>query len=165
MFAVFRALDSLSANLLVVIDQVKTFALISWAQAVLLLAAIVPAYRLASLEGVAASRAFVSFISLIFLVGAIVRYRIVSWSMVATALIRPAIAGLIMAAFLMALRDVHGAPDTLSNIWLALTLFGKVILGAAIYATVLFAGWILSGRPDGIETIIIDKITSLFRRQ
>ena len=160
MFAVFRALDSLSGNLLVVMDRVRTFAAISWVQAVLLLIAIVPMYRLAALEGVATARAISSFVGLALFVAAISKLRIASSVEVIKVLIRPVLAGLAMTAAILAI----GSPHHFTTAQLTLTLLAKVTIGVVVYSTVLAGAWLYAGRPDGLETLLAENLSKVMRR-
>ncbi|MDE2229125.1 MAG: oligosaccharide flippase family protein [Alphaproteobacteria bacterium] len=76
----------------------------------------------------------------------------------AEALWRPFTAGASMAAFLGAFRQVVAFPPGAGGE--ALALASCVVLGAAIYTTVLFTLWATGGYPKGAEATIADFIAA-----
>ncbi len=161
-FATCRALDSLSRNLLVVLDKVRTFATISWLQALLLIAGIAPAYSAASLDGVAALRTCIAIGGLTLMTHAIVRADITSWKSVFEALLRPIIASASMVGCLVALEPMLPVvTDAMSAVAVAPILLAKVTAGALAYTVVLYFSWTVAGRPDGLEAMVWEKLASL----
>jgi hypothetical protein len=67
---------------------------------------------------------------------------------------RPLVASLVMAACVLAWD--HGGP---TGPILVLAL--KVITGAVVYTALALLFWRLAGRPDGIESLVLDGIKSL----
>lgn len=77
---------------------------------------------------------------------------------VAEALWRPFTAGTSMAAFLGAFRQMAAVAPGIGGE--ALALASCVILGAAIYTTVLFTLWAIGGYPKGAEATIAEFIAA-----
>lgn len=65
----------------------------------------------------------------------------------------------LIAATLMMLA-ISLLPVPLEDIYFSLAF--TIMLGAAVYISVLFIGWKLSGRPDGLESLVVTNI-ALFR--
>lgn len=163
-FASMRALDSLAGNLLMVLDKPKSFAAITWAQALLLALTIYPAFMIASLDGVAFLRAALSFVGLGLFIEAISRYGVARKRDVVRVLLRPLLAALLMAAVLVTVDPLVAAPETGTAIQLAIALFGKTVIGAAAYSVFLLTAWTIAGKPDGLEAMVIAKLRNIARR-
>jgi len=149
----FWALTSLSANLLIVLGHIRYITLITWVQAVLLIGAIVPTFQVADLMGVAALRAALALIGFVLVLHFVVRTDTARWEQLAVALLRPVLAS---AAMLGAVYAVDTALDPGRDALTALAL--KVPAGAIAYCAVLLGTWHLSGRPEGLESVLIGKL-------
>ena len=68
---------------------------------------------------------------------------------------RPLIGSLAMALALYGLQSGMSAPP-------ALMLVLKVMLGAAVYISVVLALWLLAGKPAGAETYLLGKLKIRF---
>jgi hypothetical protein len=68
---------------------------------------------------------------------------------------RPAVGVAVMACVLAAL----GQSAVLAGVLLPLRLMMEVLLGAVVYAFTLWALWQLAGRPDGVESFVLDWLT------
>jgi lipopolysaccharide exporter len=69
---------------------------------------------------------------------------------------RPCAASALMSLILVALPMPGGLPAVFQ-------LFIKVMLGASSFAAALLALWVLSGRPGGAESYLLDKSKAWFR--
>ena len=156
-YAMFTSLYQTSIDLLTVSGNVKYTAYIFWIQALVLLAALYPAFNLLGLEGVAYLRAFIGLI-MFFVVSQIVVHKCqVSFSQIVIAVWRPVVAGVVMYIVLL----------NISSLWLLenwLVLIIKIILGAILYISLTLLLWLFAGKPESGEKTILDyvikKITS-----
>ncbi|MDA0338771.1 MAG: hypothetical protein O2910_02860 [Proteobacteria bacterium] len=75
---------------------------------------------------------------------------------VALALVRPVFAALVMAGVLLAsYRILERSPF--------LSIAIRVLVGAFVFAIVAFAIWAASGRPDGAESEVYDRLMQGWR--
>jgi O-antigen/teichoic acid export membrane protein len=157
-FATFRALESLTANLLVVVDKVSSLAATSWLQALLLTAAIYPAFDAGDLQGVALARALATVVGLIILVRVVVRCGISTWLPILRAVQRPLIAVGVMTTILVAYSNFTGDLQSKSSLELAAVLIAKLLLGTLSYTLVLWCLWRLAGSPSGLEAQVYETL-------
>ena len=164
MFATFRALDSLSGNLLMVIDKVRSFSTITWIQAAIIVAGIASAFEHGGLEGVALLKALGSLVGLVLLTRVIVRQNIVAWTDVFKVLLGPTVAGLAMLAAILGLTALLPGTATASALQTALNLLAKVFTGGVVYLILVWTIWILRDKPDGLEALLIGKLRKIVRK-
>lgn len=164
-YATLRALDSLPGNLLVVMGKVRSCTLIAWFQAILLVAMIVPAFEIGAVTWVVLCRTLVSVIGFALLLQAIRRTRLLGWQHILAAFYRPAIACAAMIATLLLLDAWLLGERGSESIHIGIGLLLKVAIGGTVYASVLAALWFLAGRPDGIESVVLEKSQQLVLRR
>ena len=144
----FAVLYSTSVNFLIITGNVKYTAYIFWVQALVTIASLYPAYRLAGLEGVAYSRAFIGLI-MFFVVGLLVAQKSqVIFRLIVIVVWRPVVAGVMMYILLINISS----PWLLEN-WLVLII--KIILGAALYISFILILWWLAGKPESGEKTLL----------
>jgi len=150
-YAMFFSLYRTSINFLTITGNVKYTAYIFWVQALVTIAVLYPAYRLAGLEGVAYSRAFIGFI-MFFVVSLLVAQKCrVAFGEIVIAVWRPVMAGVMMYTALI----------NISSLWLLenwLVLIIKIILGVVLYVSLTLTLWWLSGKPESGEKMLLDSM-------
>jgi len=147
-YAMFAVLYSTSVHFLTITGNVKYTAYIFWVQALVTIAALYPAYRLAGLEGVAYSRAFIGLI-MFFVVSLLVAQKSqVTFRQIVIVVWRPVVAGVMMYILLINVSS----PWLLEN-WLVLII--KIILGAALYVSFILILWWLAGKPESGEKTLL----------
>lgn len=158
-FATFGAINSISGNLLVVLGYIRHITLIMWLQAALLVVAIVPVFGAASLVGVAMLRASLSLLGLSLVLHSVVRVSRVRLLDLARALVRPAVAAAAMICCLFLTNTVItiGTTPTISQLTISLVV--NVLAASVVYMGTLITIWHIAGRPDGIESLVISKLS------
>jgi O-antigen/teichoic acid export membrane protein len=150
-FAMFTSLYQTSIDLLTVSGNVKYTAYTFWAQALITIVSLYPAFILLGLEGVAYCRALIGFI-MFFVVSRLVVLRCqVAFRQIVAATWRPVVAGGVMYIVLV----------NISGLWLLenwLILIIKIILGAIIYVSLMLILWWLAGRPESGEKSLLDSV-------
>jgi len=147
-YAMFTSLYTTSGTFLTITGNVKYTAYIFWIQALVTIAALYPAYRLAGLEGVAYSRAFIGFI-MFFVVSLFVAQKCrVAFRQIVFVVWRPVVAGVVMYIVLI----------NISSLWLLenwLVLIIKIILGVILYISFTLILWWLAGKPESTEKTLL----------
>ncbi len=159
-FATFRALDSLTGNLLMVLDRVRQFSIIAWVQAAVVGIGIIPAANTLGLEGVALLKALGSLVGLGLLTAVVASAAIASWKDVLLVLTPPAIAGAVMTVVVILISYLAPANGDMPTLALAAGLAAKAGAGAITYAVVIAVLWFVRGKPDGLEA----KLMSILRK-
>jgi O-antigen/teichoic acid export membrane protein len=148
-YAMFTSLYTTSGDFLTITGNVKYTAYIFWVQALVTIAALYPAYRLAGLEGVAYSRAFIGLI-MFFVVSLLVAQKCqFAFRQIVIVVWRPVVAGVIMYIVLI----------NISSLWLLenwLVLIIKIILGVVLYISLTLILWWLAGKPESSEKTFSD---------
>lgn len=148
---------SIAQNVLVVLGQVKVNAMLSWIQAVVVLACIFPVYRWAGLEGLAWMFNLCSFLVALALAGILRAQKIIyGWTLL-LGVLRVAIAVLIMYFGVLAL-----APFLPANLLVAMLV--KALAGGLLYGAAISALWLLSGQPDTVERVLLNMAQKLLGR-
>lgn len=150
-YAMFTSLYVTSIDLLTVSGNVKYTAYIYWAQALVTIASLYPAFILMGLEGVAYSRALIGFIMFFVVSRTVVRRCQVEFHQIVAATWRPVVAGSVMYIVLV---NISGL--LLLENWLILII--KIILGAIIYVSLMLILWWLAGRPESGEKTLLDSV-------
>jgi hypothetical protein len=138
-------------NTLAVIGYVRSSAVVMWIRCLLLVSTGIPAAIVAGANGMAAafliSEALTTFATLYFY-----RTHLPQFSMagLGRALVRPALSTLFMLVVVMAADLVTAAPLPL--------LLGKAAIGALSYGGALYVLWHLSGYPEGLERLVVERI-------
>lgn len=148
---------SVAQNVLVVLGLVKVSAVVSWIYAALVLACIFPVYRWAGVEGLAWMYNLGSLLVALAL-AAILRAKkvIYGWTLL-QGVLRVAVAVAFMYTGVLTLKPV--LPDGL----LVATLL-KALSGGLLYAVAICALWLMSGRPDTVERVLLNVASKLLRR-
>ncbi len=150
-YAMFTSLYQTSIDLLTVSGNVKYTAYIFWIQALVMLAALYPAFDLLGLEGVAYLRALIGLIMFFVISQLVVRKCQVAFSQIVIAVWRPVVAGVVMYIVLL----------NISSFWLLenwLVLIIKIILGAILYISLTLILWWLAGKPESGEKTALDYV-------
>lgn len=156
-FGVFSGLGRPLMPLFYALHHERRYALLTLAQVALTLPLLFyAAYRL-DLVAVAAARTLVSvgFFAVFLFVAT--RISTVTLSDFLRTLWRPAIASAAMAFVVKALHD-----GTIA--WPIVSLFRDGVIGAIAFAVALIALWVIAGRPDSAEALVLKNAKRLFRR-
>ena len=150
-FGAFIAVSSTAGNLLLVIGKVKTVALLNWVHVALLIPSLYFAATMGSLADVGMMRTFVA-VFYCFSLLAIIRLALsLSAMSIINVIWRPLISGFIMYYVVCATNF-----ELISNLFLLLAL--KILVGITIFIFMSLILWIVSGRPECSETIIINLL-------
>lgn len=163
-FSTFGAINSISGNLLVVLGHIRYSALVTWVQATVLLVAILPAFEIADLVGVAMLRASLSLLGMSLVLHFVVRTSQVNWPSVMRNLYRPIIAGTAMFVFLFSSKTFLPTDAWTGNTGLFTLLIIKTLSGGLVYSIILLAIWRIANKPDGIESTLFGKVQRFFQR-
>jgi O-antigen/teichoic acid export membrane protein len=155
--ALFSSFFTIALNILVVIGRVRQGAILSWIQAVALLAFLYPAYAWRELEGVA---------TLLVVVGAVMAL-IVSVYMQHLGLLRGwrtvgNFARPYVAVGCMYMAVTVSQPLIPEQVFLS--LMAKAALGATVYGLAVASLWLAAGRPESTEKAIVAMIAAQLSR-
>jgi len=125
-------------------------ALQTWLELVVLIPALIVALRVNGVEGAATARALVALAMLPVMLVLVARVSPIRIRDFAAAMWRPLLAALAMT---MVLSMPLGYP-----MGLVAALLVKVGVGATVYAGVLLLLWLVSGKPDGIESAVMRRL-------
>lgn len=153
----FFALSQPIFSLLGATGRVRAAAALSFLRLAALSAAILPAAYLGDLADVAAGRLAAVALASVISIAAFLRLTAIPTAVVASALIRPALATLVMCGCVAAANAA--APD-----WPALRLAIAVPVGALAFAAALFGLWALQGKPDAAEADFLALARRFLRR-
>ena len=148
---VLRISSLIVTDQLVVLGQLRKNAIISWAQALVVLASAIPVYQHFGLVGVACVSVVLASVTLLYLTAMMSRTSGISMRAQFASIAGPFVAGVGMAAIVLCLPMVMNAPNFLM-------LPAKVVLGAIVYSGFVLLFWNLAGRPDGLERKALDKL-------
>jgi O-antigen/teichoic acid export membrane protein len=123
----------------------RLFSLCITAYVAVLIPAIVIAAHTSDVETVALTRAIVTAILLLGMLGVLLALRIFNLGELLNVLWRPVIAIAVMALCVSSI-DLSGPPIVALGV--------RVVTGLAVFPLVLVVLWALSGRPSGVETAI-----------
>lgn len=110
------------------------------------------------IEMIAISRMSVRLFTLFFLYYMVMKISGIALGAIVPVLWRPIVAAVVMAMGVQYLHD----PEISLRI---LSLLHDVVVGALLFASTMYALWILSGRPDGAEKIVMDKGSAWLSRR
>jgi O-antigen/teichoic acid export membrane protein len=155
--ALFSSFFTIALNILVVIGRVRQGAILSWIQAVAILAFLYPAYAWRELEGVA---------MLLVAVGAVMALTVSlymqhlgllrGWRTVGN-FARPYVAVGCMYMAVTLSQPLIPEPVFLS-------LMAKAVIGATVYGLAVASLWLAAGRPESTEKVIVEMISAQFSR-
>jgi len=156
-YGVFFCLTQvINGHILIVVGKERLAATLGWVR----LAIMVPLVLYGALtwgpEGAAAGMMIAGGLALPITSYYLMRSIPISLGQLLSALWRPTVSGLTMMLTVTAVFSGTSLPPPL-----ALTL--SVLLGAAVYITLLFGLWVLSGRPAGSEFIVVRFIATKLR--
>jgi lipopolysaccharide exporter len=126
---------------------------------VVFLALVYPSFRLGGLTMIIATKIVISAIEIVYLSSLCCRRVETRLARYLSHYVRPAIACVAMALAISGVGRIVPAPPLL-------TLFVGALAGALVYLGTLLLSWRLSGRPPGLETLVIDLLAGkgLWRR-
>lgn len=153
----FSSFFTIALNILVVIGRVRQGAILSWIQAVVILAFLYPAYVWRELEGVA---------TLLVVVSAVMAF-VVSLYMQHLSLLRGwrtagNFARPYVAVGCMYIAVTLSQPLIPEQVFLS--LMTKAAIGATVYGLAVAGLWLAAGRPDSTEKAIVTMISAQFSR-
>jgi lipopolysaccharide exporter len=151
------AIRGVMGNTLAVIGHIRSSAVVMWIRGVLLIAVGIPASIVAGAPGMA-SAFFVSEVLTVCATVIFYRRHLPLFSTIAVwrALLRPAAATLIMAAFVIAVGQMAIGSQVL-------LLAAEVAIGIAIYGVAIYLLWHRSGYPDGLESLVLERARLMSR--
>lgn len=155
--AVTSGFRSIAQNVLVVLGQVKVNAVLSWIYAAVVLGSIFPVYHWGGVEALAWMYNLGSLV-VAFALAAILRAKriIHGWTLL-LGVLRVLVAVVFMYAGVLALAPHF--PDHLLPSLLLKAFSGSLLYGVAIYGL-----WLVSGRPDTVERVLLDATRKLLGR-
>lgn len=139
---------STAQSVLIVVGKVKINAMLSWMYAVLALGLLYPVYLYGGVIGVAWLYSAIGFVSMAAFGFCLHRLRLLSGLSIWIQMSRP-----VLAAALMYWAVTASTPFLPGS--LVLGLAAKVMLGASVYAAAILTLWILMGRPESSERMIL----------
>ncbi len=158
-FAIFMTLRGIAGNMLVVAGYIRYSTYIVWFQAIMFLAFAVPAFRLAELSGMAALHAALTAIGFVLYVLFVARNSTVTIKETLVSIVRPTIAGGVMVAVVICVEQLLAQPGESSAGILALNLTIEIMAGVVAYSSTLYLAWRCAGRPDGLESSLVDHLS------
>ena len=155
--AVVFALSSNMSQLLSVLGKVKTASALSWVRVLGLVPALYFAALTGDLENVSIGR-FIVLTGLFLPTIPIFSHATgIAWHRIILCLWRPALAFAVMALAVWPIDGFLLEPS-------ALRLLTKVSIGAIAYSGTIYALWVGTGRPDGLETTVDSTLKRLVSR-
>ncbi|MCH8685859.1 lipopolysaccharide biosynthesis protein [Pedomonas mirosovicensis] len=148
-FATSRSITSISGSMLTVLGFYRFVSITAWCQAVLFVVGAVLAVQKAGVVGVAWVQAGVGILAALSTMFWLVRLSAVRVLPLLGAIWRP------LAACGMMILAVTGVAEATATLAPILLLILKVLVGAGIYGAAALLLWWLSGRPDGIERVLL----------
>jgi O-antigen/teichoic acid export membrane protein len=142
---------------LVVLGYVRVNAALSWAYAITVLALIVPAFSWNGVLGVAWLYCAWTFVSTAAFGFYMVRLKVLQGSEVWFALLRVVCSATIM---FVAVSAAAKYVDASAIVVLVL----KVVLSALVYGVSVYSLWVLAGRPDSSERIILGHAAAAWKK-
>jgi lipopolysaccharide exporter len=140
-----------------VADRTRLSALITWIELIVALPLLYAATVRWGIEGAAASRVLVSVLMLPVAAVAVRSACGVGLLPLLRAVVRPTLAGGVMAAAMLVLPTIAAS--------IVLALLAKVAVGALVYLLVLWALWMAVGRPDGLEAAALRRLRARLARR
>jgi lipopolysaccharide exporter len=160
--AIFCATGAISgfrdvvANIFVVTGHIRSSALLSWLQAGIVLSLFYPAFSYAGVTGVAWLFVANGFFMSAMYALRLCQFKLVAGSSLWIGIARPAVSSIVMFVV------VHYVFVLITGYPTILVLVGKIILGAIVYTLTLVTLWLMMGRPDSSEKLMMDLATSKF---
>jgi lipopolysaccharide exporter len=151
------AIRGVMGNTLAVIGHIRSSAIVMWIRGLLLVAIGIPWSIVAGAQGMAGAFLVSEMITECATVFFYRRHLpLFSMSTLFRALARPALATLTMSAFVM----VAGQMPIESQV---LLLLSKVTIGALSYGMAIYLLWHRSGYPDGLESLVLERVRLMGR--
>ena len=153
--AIFGAVSGIAVGLqpfFIAIGRERAYALITLVQAALLIPALLAAYTWFGFQEIAAARAAVMPVILFYMLALVVRYTHVRSTDILAALWRPTLAAAGMGLVVTALHLPAG------SVPVAVSLVFDIATGAVSFAAILTGLWMLSGRPEGAEKVVLGNL-------
>ena len=149
LFAVTRTVSSVCGNMLTVLGFYRFVAITGWIQAVIFVAGAIWAVQQAGVAGIAWVQAGVGLIAALTCMFWLVQLSQVRLVPLMGALWRPLVASSFMVLAVM------GVTETMPLFAPVLMLMVKMMVGALAYTGSALLFWWLSGRPDGLERLVL----------
>lgn len=155
--AVTSGFRSIAQNVLVVLGQVKVNATLSWLYAAVVLACVLPAYRWGGVEGLAWMYNIGSLLVALALAVILRAKRIIHGWTLLLGVIRISVAVLVMYVGVVTLAPHLPQPPLIS-------LVLKALAGGALYTGAIYVLWLLFGRPDTVEQVLLNVLRKMVER-
>jgi lipopolysaccharide exporter len=142
---------------LVVLGYVRVNAVLSWAYAITILVLIIPAFSWQGVMGVAWLYCTWTFVSTAAFGFYLVRLKVLQGSEVWVALLRVIVSATAMFFAVSAAAKYVGGP-------VLVVLVFKVVLSILVYGGLIYSFWVLAGRPDSSERIILEHVAAAWKK-
>jgi lipopolysaccharide exporter len=150
MSAMVSGFRDTTANVFMITGHVRTTAILSWVQAVLILAFFYPAYQLGNLLGVAWLFVITNFIISIIYAHYLRKLQLINGNTLWSGIARP-IASSVSMFFVVSLITPY-----LIDLPTILLIVSKIALGTTVYVLILLGLWVAMGKCDSSERILLD---------
>lgn len=151
------ALRGVMGNTLAVIGHIRSSAIVMWVRGLSLVAAGIPATILGGAQGMAAAflvtEAFAVGVTLFFYRRHLPLFHVGN---LGRALVRPGLSTVVMV-----LLVAIAAQTPTRSVYLLLAI--KALVGAFTYTAVMYLLWLRSGYPDGLETLVMERLRLINR--
>ena len=150
-FAAIRSSYGSAGSVLVAVHRVREVALVTWMHFGLFLGLALWMIDGMGLIGVAWAKLVATAVAAFVNFWLLTRATQVTFADIAVSLIRPVLATIVMSAVLWEVSGVVASAPIFG-------LLSMVVIGAVTYGLAATALWILMGRPDGAEHLILEKL-------
>ncbi len=140
------------------VGQARRAAVLAWAQLLALVPALLAGFHWGGIEGMAAARAGVAVLFVPMGLWGVRRCLGLGFPTLLGSLARPLLASAAMTAMLVGLDPAASLAHPLPG------LAAEVCLGAMTYAAAALLAWLLSGRPEGPESLVLGLLARRVRR-
>lgn len=154
LFGLTTAMSLLLEVPLWVMGKTRLTAFISWIELAIALPLLIFATDRWGVEGAAMVRFWVSLAIVPLSAVMVQRICLIRIGLLFKALVRPLLAGATMV-YIMCMMDYYGADRNV------VFLIEKIVAGVAAYIGMLCFLWLLSGKPDGVESSVFDALKRL----
>lgn len=148
------AIKETAANALIIYNKLKISTYISWANAIITATTIYPAYMYFNTEGVAWIIVTTTTLTALTSIIILYKFKLINVYETSVGILRPTLSAIFMLSSLNGIMDYIPA---LTNTTIT-SLVVKMLIGAVIYSLAITFLWLISGKPNSSEKIIIDTL-------
>ena len=159
MSAIVSGFRDTTANVFVIVGHIRTTAILSWVQALLILSLFYPFYQMGGLLGVAWLLVMTNFIISVIYAIYLKRLKLVNSNSLWIGMSRPILSAISMYFLVDFIAPYFAVLPVI------VVMLSKVLLGAIIYSATLYALWVVMGKRDSSERVLLEigiaKINSM----